>query len=92
MRFAVRRAQKAQQLNRYAGLRETVEFCRGLCTPLYAIARGSLRVFPFLRRFDGLLKIDSLARRHPAVLGFTPAFVLWRGLKTTWLGTSPRTS
>jgi len=86
IRFAQWRAEKAQQLNQYAWWRETVAVCTRLCLPLFALARGTLRVFPFLRRLEWLLEIEALTRRHPVVLIFSLAFVLWRGLMTTSLG------
>lgn len=86
IRFAAWRADVARQLNEILLWREITEFCRRISLPLTVLARGTLRVFPFLRRLEWLLEIDALARRHPVMLVATLAFVLLRGLKTTPLG------
>lgn len=86
MRIALWRADLARQLNQILFWRELTEFCRHVTLPLTGFARGTLRVFPFLRRLEWLLEIDALARRHPVALVGTLAFVLVRGLKTTPLG------
>ncbi len=86
IRFAAWRAEMARQLNEILLWRELTEFCRRISLPLTGLARGTLRVFPFLRRLEWLLEIESLTRRHPVVLVATLAFVLLRGLKSTPLG------
>lgn len=86
IRFAAWRAGVARRLDEILFWRELTEFCRRVSLPLTGLARGTLRLFPFLRRLEWLLEIESLTRRHPVVLVFTLAFVLLRGLKTTPLG------
>ncbi len=86
IRFAAWRADVARQLNEILFWRELTEFCRRVSLPLTGLAHGTLRLFPFLRRLEWLLEIESLTRRHPVVLVFTLAFVLLRGLKSTPLG------
>lgn len=86
IRFAAWRAEVARRLNEILLWRELTEFCRRVSLPLTGLARGTLRAFPFLRRLEWLLEIESLTRRHPVILVFTLAFVLIRGLKSTPLG------
>lgn len=86
VRFAAWRAEMARRLNEILFWRELTEFCRRISLPLTGLARGTLRVFPFLRKLEWLLEVEALTRRHPVVLVFTLAFVLLRGLKTTPLG------
>jgi hypothetical protein len=86
IRFASWRAEMARRLNGILFWRELTDFCRRVSLPLTGLAQGTLRVFPFLRKLEWLLEIESLTRRHPVVLVFTLAFVLIRGLKYTPLG------
>ncbi|MDQ7823310.1 MAG: hypothetical protein RDV48_10985 [Candidatus Eremiobacteraeota bacterium] len=65
---------------------DTVRFASFLCSPVVKSAAFALKVFPGLRRLDGLLEIESLRRRHPILLAFSLIYVLWRGLRITNLG------
>jgi hypothetical protein len=75
-----------RQLNENPVWREVVKVATIACAPVLAVSRGTLRMFPSLKKLEWLLEIESLSKRHPVVLSLSLAFVLWRGLMTTSLG------
>ncbi len=57
-----------------------------LVSPVTGAARATLSAFPFLRRLEWLLEVESLTKRHPVVLALALLYVLWRGWRTTTHG------
>lgn len=85
-RFWAWRARAARKLNANPQFRQLTDFSAGVSAPVHVLAHATLRAFPFLRRLEWLLEIETLTRRHPVVLVLTLAFALFRGLKPTSLG------
>jgi len=51
--------------------------------PVKGIATLTLRLFPFLRRFERYLELESLRKRSPVILAFSITLLAFRGILTS---------
>ncbi|HVZ60212.1 MAG TPA: hypothetical protein VG892_05455, partial [Terriglobales bacterium] len=65
---------------------EVVSVSQSITAPLIDFCRWTLRTFPFLKKAEWLLEIESLTQRSPVLLASSLVLVFWRGLKPTNLG------
>ena len=59
---------------------------KALTRPIRALARGTLKVFPRLKKWEWLLEIQRIQNMNPTLLLVLLGFVFYRGLRTTHLG------
>lgn len=54
-----------------------------VANPVRGIASLALRLFPFLRRFEKYLELESLRTRSPVILAFSITLLAFRGILTS---------
>ncbi len=63
--------------------KDVEKFSMIIAGPVKGVAGLALRIFPFLRRFEAYLEIESLRKRPPVILALSIVFLAYRGIHTT---------
>ncbi len=62
---------------------EVEKFSMIVAGPVRGVAGATLKMFPFLKRAEKYLEIDSLRKRSPVILAISIVFLIFRGLMTS---------
>jgi len=63
--------------------KDVERICLIVAGPVRGIASLALRLFPFLRRFEKYLEVESLRTRSPVILAFSITLLAFRGILTS---------
>ena len=63
--------------------KDVEKICLIVAGPVRGVANLALRLFPFLRRFEKYLEVESLRSRSPVILAFSITLLAFRGILTS---------
>ncbi|MDP1587116.1 MAG: hypothetical protein Q8M07_05205 [Prosthecobacter sp.] len=63
--------------------KDVERICLIVAGPIRGVASLALRLFPFLRRFEKYLEVESLRSRSPVILAFSITLLAFRGILTS---------